>query len=207
MESISELFTFSPFGLCCRQCKTNLVTIKLDERPIRDHLKKHNMDSRMSTVRTIFEGYKSQLAHVKASGTIEQYRIDMKTYSGLSCLCGQSFIKKSNAIRHCQRLACDVSKLKTVELLKLCCGRFVTQAQVDTLFTNTQPHTTQQFNYSEARAVLLPFLPQREKQDHTYTHMYVPLISGCGGAIGLQKKSKLTLCRYILHHVNLWSPC
>ena len=100
MESISEFFIFSPFGLCCRQCKTNLVTIKLDERPIRDHLKKHNMDSRMSTVRTIFEGYKSQLAHVKASGTIEQYRIDMKTYNGCSCLCGQSFLKKANAIRH-----------------------------------------------------------------------------------------------------------
>jgi hypothetical protein len=35
-----ELFTFSPFGLCCRRCKKQ-VPIKLDERSIRDHLKKH----------------------------------------------------------------------------------------------------------------------------------------------------------------------
>jgi hypothetical protein len=39
LESIQELFTFSPFGLRCRQC-IKCVTIQLDERCIRDHLKK-----------------------------------------------------------------------------------------------------------------------------------------------------------------------
>ena len=36
----------------------------------------------------------------------------------------------------------------------------------------------------------MPFLPKRKKQDHTYTHMYVPLISGCGSAIGFSEKIK-----------------
>ena len=39
---IQELFTFSPFGLGCQECKIN-VPIRRDERCIRDHLKKHGM--------------------------------------------------------------------------------------------------------------------------------------------------------------------
>jgi hypothetical protein len=35
---IQELFTFSPFGLGCQECKIN-VPIRMDERCIRDHLK------------------------------------------------------------------------------------------------------------------------------------------------------------------------
>jgi hypothetical protein len=65
----------------------------------------------------------------------------------------------------------------------------VSQAQIAS-FVNKAPRITHQFNYSEARAVLLPFLPPRENQDHTYTHMYVPLISGCGGAIVFTEKIK-----------------
>jgi hypothetical protein len=70
-------------------------------------------------------------------------------------------------------------KLQKVELIKLCCGRYVSQAQVDFLFA---PRITKQFNYTEARATLLPFLPKMEIQDHTYTHMYTPLITQCGGS-------------------------
>jgi hypothetical protein len=57
----------------------------------------------------------------------------------------------------------------------------MSQSQI-TSFFNEGPCITQQFDYCEARALLFPFLPQREKNDHTYTHMFTPLISGCGGS-------------------------
>jgi hypothetical protein len=73
LESIPEsLFTFSPFGLCCRKCEKH-VAIKLDERSIRNHLKKHGMDSRITTVRSLLHGYNMQLNIAKASGSIEQF--------------------------------------------------------------------------------------------------------------------------------------
>jgi hypothetical protein len=178
---LRELFTFSPFGLCCRQCgEQHHAKIKLEERSIRDHLKKHHMDSRMTTVRT-FVGMDllKQVQIAKESCSIEPYRSDQKTYSGYSCNCGPVFTRKDNALRHCQKSGCDALKLQKVELIKLCCGRYVSQAQVDFLFA---PRITKQFNYTEARATLLPFLTKMEIQDHTYTHMYTPLITQCGGS-------------------------
>ena len=65
----------------------------------------------------------------------------------------------------------------------------MSQAQISSFF-NEVPHITQQFDYQQARAILLPFLPKKEKQDHTYTHMYVPLIAGCGSSNGFTEKIK-----------------
>jgi hypothetical protein len=65
----------------------------------------------------------------------------------------------------------------------------VTQSQVCSFF-NEAPRITQQFNYREARAALLPYLPKKEKHDHTYTHMFTPLVSGCGGANNFLTKIK-----------------
>lgn len=187
VASIRELFTFSPFGLRCRQCEKGL-TIQLDERCIRRHLKTHGMDSTVATVRTILLEYKSQIDKAKASGTIEPYLSDKITFIGSSCVCGQSFLKKANAIRHCKKLGCDTSKLRNIELIKLCCGRYVSQAQIDSLFA--PPRITKQFKYSETRAALLLFLPKMEKHDHTYTHMYTPLMAQCGGAAQFVTKIK-----------------
>ena len=69
-------------------------------------------------------------------------------------------------------MGCVASKLQKVDLIKLCCGSYVSQVQVTTLF-ETPPHIKQQFDYREARAALLPFLPSREINDHTYTHIYI----------------------------------
>jgi hypothetical protein len=69
--------------------------------------------------------------------------------------------------------------LQKVDLFKLCCGSYVSSSQIDSLFA---PRITKQFNYAEARATLLSFLPNREKGDHTYTHMFTPLITQCGGS-------------------------
>jgi hypothetical protein len=184
-----DIFIFSPFGLCCSRCK-HKIAIKLEKRSIRDHLKKHGMDSKVEKVQFLFHTFKAKLHVAESLGTIQPYRNDEKSYRGYSCMCGQVFPRKDNAVRHCNLKHCDSSKLQRSELMKLCCGRFVSQAQVDALVNNCQPRITQQFDYSEARAVLLPFLPQREKQDHAYTHMYVPLISGCCRAIGFTEKNQ-----------------
>lgn len=182
LAAIRELFTFSPFGLCCRQCSDKYhVQIQLDERSIRNHLKKHNMDSSISTVRSILDGFTKRVIIAKESLTMEPYRSDQKTYMGYSCSCGPVFSRKDNALRHSKKMGCDASKLQKVELIKLCCGRYVSQAQVTSLFEDRPPRITKQFDYCEARAALLPFLPQKEKHDHTYTHMFTPLIAGCGG--------------------------
>ena len=182
------LFIFSPFGLGCRQCKNN-ATIQIDERSIQIHLKKHGMDNRLATVRSVFEGYKALIDNAKASQTIEPYRSDNNTFVGFSCVCGPSFLKQGNAIRHCKKMGCDAEKLRKIELIKLCCGRYVSDAEV-TSFFKASPRITQQFNYQEARAAILPFLPKRERNDHTYTHMFTPLIAQCGGGKPFVEKIK-----------------
>jgi hypothetical protein len=83
LDSIRELFTFSPFGLCCRQ-SYDCRTIEFDERCICRHLKKHGMDSRVATVRSLLDGYKRDLENAKALGSIESFRSNYKTYYGYS---------------------------------------------------------------------------------------------------------------------------
>jgi hypothetical protein len=133
--------------------------------------------------------FTEQVDLAKATGTIAPYRQDDKTYIGYACVCGHSFPRKDNAVRHCKTSSCDDSQLQKIELIKLCCGRYVSQAQVNSFF-NEAPHTTQQFNYSDARATLLPLLPPSERNDHTYTHMFTPLIGGCGGGHNFLVKIK-----------------
>ena len=70
-----DIFTFSPFGLSCLQCKLN-VTIQMNERSIQLHLKKHCMDGRVAIARALLKEYKAQLDRAKAMQTIEPFRID-----------------------------------------------------------------------------------------------------------------------------------
>ena len=67
-----ELFNFSPFGLGCRRCKKS-VTIQLDERSIQIHLKKHGMDSRIATIRSLVDKFKTDLEIAIVAATIEPY--------------------------------------------------------------------------------------------------------------------------------------
>jgi hypothetical protein len=122
LPSIRELFTFSPFGLCCRSCNKG-ATIQLDERSINNHLKKHGIHVTISKVRCILEDYTKEVSKAKVSGSIELYRRDKKTYVGYLCICGQAFSRrKDNALWHCQKVGCNFSKLKQIKLIKLCCG-------------------------------------------------------------------------------------
>ena len=129
LQCVQDLFTFSPFGLSCRQCEKQ-VQIKFDERCIRDHLKKHCMNSKMSTVRSLLLGFSKRVNIIKATGNIDPFRRDDKTYIGCLCVCGQSFPRKDNALRHCKQSTCHDSQLQKVELIRFCCGRYVSHAQV-----------------------------------------------------------------------------
>ena len=133
IATIHGIFSFSPFGLGCRLCPKE-VSIQMNEKCIRDHVKKHGMDSRVLSIRSLFETYRTQLEAVRAVGSMEAYRMDKIAYKGFSCLCGQVFPRKDNACRHCQRRGCDSSLLQEVVLIKLCCGQFVSDAQVKSFF-------------------------------------------------------------------------
>jgi hypothetical protein len=98
-------------------------------------------------------------------------------------------IEKGLCTSSLQKSRLQPSQLKKIELIKLCCGRYVSQVQVNSFF-NDAPRVIKQFDYCQTRAILLPFLPQREKYDHTYTHMYTPLITGCGGGTQFSTKNK-----------------
>jgi hypothetical protein len=72
-DDSQALFTFSPFGLSCRRCENN-VSLQIDARRIQIHLKKHGLDSRAFLVRTLVDGFMSQVLNAKASGSIEPYK-------------------------------------------------------------------------------------------------------------------------------------
>ncbi len=95
----------------------------------------------MATVRSLFDSFVTQRDSVKASGTVESYQSDNINYVGYSCICGQVFqFRKDSALRHCRKTGCDASKLQKVDLIKLCCGQYVTQSHVASLF-NEQGQT------------------------------------------------------------------
>ena len=190
-----ELFTFSPFGLCCRQCEKP-VQINLEERSIRDHLRMHHVNSTSTLVHSLMEAFTKQVILAQSLRSIELYRQDDTTYKGYACACKRFFIRKDNARRHCKRFGCDASKLEKKSAIKLCCGRYVSQDQIDSFFA--PPRTTKQFNYPDARAALLPFLPKIEKQDHTYTHMFTPLITQSGGS-ATQFATKIKIDCHTIH--------
>ena len=76
-------FTFSPFGLGCQMCEKS-VTIQLNLRSIQIHLKKHGLESVNATAKSLLESFKTQLETAKHYPTIEPYRVDDITYTGLS---------------------------------------------------------------------------------------------------------------------------
>jgi DEAD/DEAH box helicase len=177
-----EIFLYSPFGMCCihPDCP-NRPTIEADKTQIQRHLRKHNISDRNSvTVNNILTTFNNEVEKARESNNIEEYRYDNKTYDCYTCICGEKFPnKKGNAIRHCKKKGCDIKKISTDNVVKLRCGRFVTNAQLNDFFRKPTDAITKQFDYNHAREVLEPLLPDKEKRDHTYTHMYAPLIFGC----------------------------
>jgi hypothetical protein len=132
-----------------------------------------------STVIYVHEFISLQLKDV---GSIDGFRADRLKYTGFQCICGEVFPgRKDNAQSRCNRIGCDATKIEKIEMVKLCCGRYVSQAQITALFKSNIPRLHKHFDYTEARLALEPFLLEKEKRDHTYTHLYLPLIVSCGG--------------------------
>ncbi len=65
-----HLFAFSPFGLGCLLCK-NGTTIQFDERSIQIHVKKHGVNSRKATIRSLVQNFKTQHESAIHAGTIK----------------------------------------------------------------------------------------------------------------------------------------
>ena len=129
-----HFFGFSPFGLYCRVCEHE-PTIDLDILRIEVHLRQHGIAAKSAIV--VYNHFIFKIQEAKAKGSIEDFRADNKTYTAFACVCGCFFpIRKNNALRHCQRKRCDPEKIQKVESIKLCCGRYVTQTQIDSFFSN-----------------------------------------------------------------------
>jgi hypothetical protein len=93
-----EPFNFLPFGLGCQICEKS-VKIQLNLRSIRIHLKKHGMESGISTAKSLLEKFETKLEKAKNYCTIEPYLVNTNTYTGLSCTCGQAFqLRRDSAI-------------------------------------------------------------------------------------------------------------
>jgi hypothetical protein len=76
-------------------------------------------------------------------------------------------------------------------ITKLCCGRYITEAQVRHLFKpKDDERIKQQFDYESARKILEPLLLNEERHDHTYTHMYIPLLTAGGKSGDFYQKIK-----------------
>lgn len=148
------------------------------------HLKKHARsidDYRLPIVMKILESFHQEVDKARSSGNLNEFRHNNEKYMCFTCICGQSFPnKKQNAIRHCKKSGCDVTKVQKESAIKLRCGRYVTPTQIETFLNEPPARITHQFDYNMARKILEPLLPEKEKRDHTYTHMYMPLILGCG---------------------------
>jgi hypothetical protein len=184
-DFIDHIFIFSPFGLCCTrpECHTK-PQIEPSERAIQIHLKKHALsihDYNMIKVRQVLASFRKEVDNAKAAGNMDLYcSSDTREYKCFICVCGEKFhTRKANAIRHCKKIGCDATKLQTKSVIKLCCGRYVTNDQVDAFFCEPIHCDTRHLNFQMARDVLEPLLPEMEKRDHTYTHMFYPLISKC----------------------------
>jgi hypothetical protein len=48
-------------------------------------------------------------------------------------------LKRGNAKRHCKKAGCEALKLQNVELIKLCCNSYMSQAQVNSSFMDCAP--------------------------------------------------------------------
>ena len=80
LNPIRELFSFSPFGLCCRECGSK-AKITFDERCILRHLKKHSLNISVAIVRCYVKESCSEIKLARTSGSIQPYRSDDKTYT------------------------------------------------------------------------------------------------------------------------------
>jgi hypothetical protein len=173
-----NIFVFSPFGLsCCHVDCPRKPFIQLEHRSVQMHLKKHGLRCDSFFVKKVVNDFMSMVSDAKKSGQISDFCADQKEYTGFLCDCGDNFTTMRSALRHCTRTSCNSVNLKSIKTIKLCCGRYVTELQLDKFFNDKQ---VKQWDYTSTRQLLEGILREDEKSQHTYTHMYFPLIQSCG---------------------------
>ena len=136
------------------------------------------------------KAFQDKVEWVKDSGTIESFCADQVEYSCFLCRCGKQYVgRKENAVRHCKKTGCRLENIQCTTAIKLQCGRFVTPLQIED-FLNSPPASTNDdlFDFDMVGKILLPFLPGLEKHDHTYTHLFHPLVNGCDDFISKIKQ-------------------
>ena len=151
--------------------------IQLEHRSVQMHLKKHGLRCDSFFVKKVVNDFMSMVSDAKKSGQISDFCADQKEYTGFLCDCGDNFTTMRSALRHCTRTSCNSVNLKSIKTIKLCCGRYVTELQLDKFFNDKQE---KQWDYTSTRQLLEGILREDEKSQHTYTHMYFPLIQSCG---------------------------
>jgi hypothetical protein len=178
LSAAGNIFVFSPFGLsCCHVDCPCKPLIQLNHHSVQIHLKKHGLHCDSSFVKNLVKKYMSMVSDAKKSGQINDFRVDEKEYTVFVCDCGVHFTSMRSALRHCRTAGCNSVNLKPTKTIKLCCGRYVTDLQLDKFFNDKQE---KQWDYTSARQILEAILREDEKSQHTYTHMYFPLIQSCG---------------------------
>jgi hypothetical protein len=172
LSAAGNIFVFSPFGLsCCHVDCPCKPLIQLNHRSVQIHLKKHGLHCDSSFVKNLVKKYMSMVSDAKKSGQINDFRVDEKEYTVFVCDCGVHFTSMRSALRHCRTAGCNSVNLKPTKTIKLCCGRYVTDLQLDKFFNDKQE---KQWDYTSARQILEAILREDEKSQHTYTHMYFP---------------------------------
>ena len=192
-----EWFIVSPFGLCCCHptCKKRQITAT--DRCIRDHLRSHDIAFTPDLVENVLKRVDEEARNARLLKSMESYRHDDRTYTCYTCMCGKIYPKKrSNAVAHCKNSAniCDPNKIQSTTAMKLQCGRYVTDSQVEA-FLNAPPFTTinKFLDLKTVRATLKPFLPEKEKYDDSYTSMIFPLFQGCPDFVAKIKQDFLDI--------------
>jgi len=135
-----------PFGL--RWCLDPTCTgrqILATERNIRDHLKSHkNVAFTNDQVANVLKRVEEVARNAREMKSMESsYCYDENTYICYTCMCGKIYPKKSNAVAHCKTSAnlCNPSKICSTSAIRLQCGRYVTNSQVQA-FLNAPPYST-----------------------------------------------------------------
>ncbi len=182
---IEDLFIVSPLGLCCSHPKCIRPQIVASERSIREHLRSHQITYTPDVAKTLMKRVEEEANTARLMQSMEFYRLDNKTYKCFTCACGKQYPnKRANAVAHCKHSTseiCDPENITTATAIKLRCGRYLTDSQVEA-FLNAL--ISKKFrNYKAVRDFLIPFLPEKEKGDASYTPMFYPLFQGCPGSL------------------------
>jgi len=156
--------------------------------------------NRSQLERLIIERFQKVQQEARENGSINNY-IDSneeskKKQQRFKCGdCGISFIsKKGNVLKHCKEKGHDARLITTESVVRLQCGRYVSQKDIEDFLSYEEPvkGLFRQPDYQFVALTLQPLLPNREKDDNTYTHMYTPIVLQCQ-VKGIPKPADLNL--------------